>query len=109
MPWVQLCCPALRDCQHCALLHAVRLPNTVRFSMLCDCQTVCASPCRTFLLLQVRAREREQLDAAAVLSYTACLCPFVALLQVRAREREQLEHEEGYLQMGDAALKLMKE
>lgn len=30
-------------------------------------------------------------------------------VQVHAREQEQLEHEEGYLQMGDAALRLMKE
>jgi hypothetical protein len=29
--------------------------------------------------------------------------------QVAAREAEKLEHEEHYLQMGDAALKLMKE
>ncbi|PRW45578.1 DUF4207 domain containing [Chlorella sorokiniana] len=33
----------------------------------------------------------------------------VWVAQVRAREQEQLEHEEGYLQMGDAALRLMKD
>lgn len=33
----------------------------------------------------------------------------VWVAQVRARQQEQLEHEEGYLQMGDATLKLMKD
>lgn len=37
------------------------------------------------------------------------VCSRMSARQVRARQQEQLEHEEGYLQMGDATLKLMKE
>lgn len=49
---------------------------------------------------------------AGALSATAChrlVGAACSWPQVAARERERLEHEESYLQMGDAPLRLMKQ
>lgn len=68
--------------------------------LLCACQHVWGLHSNSLACLPLRS--------SPALIYLS-VCSRMSARQVRARQQEQLEHEEGYLQMGDATLKLMKE